>query len=95
MSGLFKVGPIACLLVALAGGCTTIGDRLARAQTALDVAQATADFYVKDGGDESCSVAVVSPESAEFASAGSALNRVTSSLARACISMFSASSSHI
>ena len=72
MSCLFKVGPIACLLVALAGGCTTIGERLARAQTALDVAQATADFYVKDGGDESCSVAIVSPGGTVFASAGSA-----------------------
>lgn len=62
---------VACLL--LAAGCASLDDRLsAAARTPQAVAQAAADFYVSDRGDESCCVAVVTPGETVFAHAGSA-----------------------
>ncbi len=60
------------LALALLTGCATIDDRLAAARSAETIALATADYYVHDAQDESCSVAVVSPNGAVFANAGSA-----------------------
>ena len=62
---------IGVILLAVAAGCTTIEDRLARAQTIADVAQATADYYVQDALDESCSVAIVTTAGTVYAHAGS------------------------
>lgn len=56
----------------VAGGCRTIEDRLAGAATPQAVARATADYYVLDAADESCAVAVVTPEGTSFACAGAA-----------------------
>ena len=59
----------------LAGaGCTTIGDRLAAAGDVRAVAQAAADYYVNDGGDDTCAVGVVRGDDGEpvFACAGGA-----------------------
>ena len=52
-------------------------DRLAKAQSVREVAQAAADFYVFDGGDDSCVVAVARGESGEpvFGCAGGADER--------------------
>lgn len=58
--------------LALLSGCATIGDRLDGARTPMEIAQAVADYYVHDGGDESCCVAVVRPEGTVFAHAGPA-----------------------
>ena len=58
-----------------AGGCRTIEDRLASAGSPQAVAQAVADYYVRDAEDESCAVAIVSPDGAVFASAGTATKR--------------------
>lgn len=66
---------VGILLLLLLTGCRTIDDRLARAWTLPAIAQATADYYVKDAGDESCSVAIVTPQGTHFASAGSANER--------------------
>ncbi len=64
----------AIFLLAFAAGCTTMRDRLAGAQSVREVAQAAADFYVADGGDDTCVVGVVRGESGEpvFACAGGA-----------------------
>ena len=64
----------AIILLAFAAGCTTMRNRLAGAQSVREVAQATADFYVADGGDDTCVVGVVRGESGEpvFACAGGA-----------------------
>ena len=64
----------AIFLLAFAAGCTTMRDRLAGVQSVREVAQATADFYVADGGDDTCVVGVVRGESGEpvFACAGGA-----------------------
>ena len=64
-------GLLAAGLVLLAG-CTTIGDRLESARTPAEIAQATADFYVRDVGDDCCSVALVTSSGAVFADAGPA-----------------------
>lgn len=64
---------VLCLL--LATGCSTIGDRLERAHSLAEIAQATASYYVEDAGDESCSVAIVAPRGTVFAAAGSANER--------------------
>ena len=64
--GLLAVG------LALLAGCTTIGDRLETVRTPDGIAQATADFYVRDVGDACCSVAVVTPSGTVFANAGGA-----------------------
>ena len=46
-------------------------DRLSEAQSVRDVAQAAADFYVSDGDDDTCVVAVAcGEEEAVFACAG-------------------------
>ncbi len=66
---------IPALALALLAGCATIDDRLATAQSTAEIAQAAADYYVHDAGDESCSVAVISPAGAVFANAGSATER--------------------
>ena len=66
---------IGVLLLLAVCGCTTIGDRLEGARTPREIAQATADYYVEDAQDESCSVAVVTPKGTWFASAGSANER--------------------
>ena len=60
------------LLLVRAAGCTTIEDRLAGVQTVAAAAQATADYYVNDAADESCCVAIVTPQATVFGSAGSA-----------------------
>ena len=61
------------LALLLAGsGCRTIDDRLAGAASPQEIAQATADYYVADAQDESCAVAVVTPEGTTFACAGAA-----------------------
>ena len=60
------------LLLAVVAGCTTIGDRLTGARTIAEVAQATADYYVQDAADESCSVAIVTTAGTVYAHAGSA-----------------------
>ena len=61
------------LALLLAGsGCRTIDDRLAEAASPQEIAQATADYYVADAQDESCAVAVVTPEGTTFACAGAA-----------------------
>ena len=61
------------LLLAFAAGCTTMRDRLADAHTPREVAQVAADFYVSDGGDDTCVVAVACGESEPvFACAGGA-----------------------
>lgn len=57
------------------GGCRTIEDRLATAGSPQAVAQAVADYYVQDAEDESCAVAIVSPQGTAFAHAGSATER--------------------
>lgn len=62
----------ACLLLLLGAGCTTIDERLATARTPAEVARQTADYYVLDAKDESCSVAIVTPQGTFFANAGSA-----------------------
>lgn len=62
----------ACLLLLVGAGCTTIESRLSEATTAAEIARQTADFYVQDQDDESCSVAIVSPSGTVFANAGSA-----------------------
>lgn len=63
---------LACALALLFQGCVTVEDRLEAARTPAEIAQATADFYVHDGGDESCCVAVVERDRTVFAHAGSA-----------------------
>ena len=68
---------MACCAMAmsvLGAGCATIGDRLEVANDVHAVAQAAADFYVKDGGDDTCVVGVVRGTSGEpvFACAGGA-----------------------
>ena len=63
---------VACLPLLLGAGCATIESRLAEATTAAEIAHQTADYYVHDIGDESCSVAIVSPSGTVFANAGSA-----------------------
>lgn len=60
------------LLLLFAAGCATIEDRLDGTRTVAEVAQATADYYVEDARDESCSVAIGSPKGTVFANAGSA-----------------------
>ncbi len=64
------------LLVAIAvcalAGCQTIEDRLAKAETSREAAQAIANYYVRDADDESCAVAIVTTNGTTFASAGSA-----------------------
>ncbi len=60
------------LALAFLAGCATIDDRLAPARSVEEVAQATADYYVHDAQDESCSVAVISTNGVVFANAGSA-----------------------
>ena len=67
-----KGGGLLAVGLVLLAGCATIGDRLEPARTPAAVAQAAADFYVHDGGDESCCVAVAGPEGTLFAHAGSA-----------------------
>ena len=62
----------ACLLLLVGEGCTTIESRLSEATTTAEIARQTADFYVHDQDDESCSVAIVSPTGTVFANAGSA-----------------------
>ena len=54
------------------GGCRTIESRLAEAGSPQAVAQAVADYYVHDAEDESCAVAIVSPQGTVFSYAGSA-----------------------
>mgnify|MGYP002520786608 CR=1 FL=1 len=54
------------------GGCRTIEERLAKADSTQAVAQAVADYYVQDAEDESCAVAIVLPQGTAFAHAGSA-----------------------
>ncbi len=69
---------LAFLLAACAlgvGGCRTIEDRLATAGSPQTVAQAVADYYVQDAEDESCAVAIVSPQGTAFAHAGAATER--------------------
>ena len=58
--------------LAFLSGCATIGDRLEGARTPAEIAQAAADYYVRDGGDESCCVAFAGPDGTVFACAGSA-----------------------
>lgn len=65
-------GLLALGLALLLAGCTTIGDRLATARTPAEIAQATADHYVRDVGDACCSVAVVTFSGTVFANAGGA-----------------------
>lgn len=67
-----KGGGLLAVGLVLLAGCATIGDRLEPARTPAAVAQAAADFYVRDRGDASCCVAVVSPAGSVFAQAGGA-----------------------
>ena len=67
-----KGGGLLAVGLALLTGCATIGDRLERARTPGEIAQATADHYVRDVGDACCSVAVVTPSGTVFAHAGGA-----------------------
>ncbi len=53
-------------------GCVSIEERVGVADSLAELAQATADYYVDDGGDESCSAAIVSPAGTVFGNAGSA-----------------------
>ncbi len=68
--GLVVLVVASCVLCA--AGCRTIDDRLRCATSPREIAQAVADYYVVDAGDESCAVAVVTPDKTFFASAGSA-----------------------
>ena len=63
---------LTALSLAFAAGCTTIHDRLVAANDVKSLAQAVADYYVKDGGDDTCAVGVVRGDAGEpvFASAG-------------------------
>lgn len=63
---------LTALALAFAAGCTTIHDRLVAANDVKSLAQAVADYYVKDGGDDTCAVGVVCGDAGEpvFASAG-------------------------
>lgn len=63
---------LTALSLAFAAGCTTIHDRLVAANDVKSLAQAVADYYVKDGGDDTCAVGVVCGDAGEpvFASAG-------------------------
>lgn len=61
----------ACLLL-LFTGCVSIEERVSAADSLADLAQATADYYVADGGDESCSVAIVTQSGTAFGNAGAA-----------------------
>lgn len=63
------------LLLLVGAGCTTIEDRLSTAATPTEIARQTADYYVHDAKDESCSVAIVSPSGSVYANAGSASER--------------------
>lgn len=65
-------GLLASGLALLLSGCASIGDRLGAARTPAEIAQATADYYVRDAGDDSCSVAIVTPSGVVFADAGPA-----------------------
>ena len=65
-------GLLASGLALLLSGCASIGDRLGAARTPAEIAQATADYYVRDAGDDSCSVAIVQASGTVFANAGSA-----------------------
>ena len=62
------------LPLAFAAGCTTMRDRLSGARTVQEAAQAAADFYVADRGEDTCVVGVARGESGEtvFACAGGA-----------------------
>ena len=54
-------------------GCRTIDARLESAVSQKDCLQATADFYVEDAGDDACAVALVTPQSTSFATAGACM----------------------
>ena len=64
----------AILFAGVAAGCVTMEDRLAEAGDVQSAAQAAADFYVNDGGDDTCVVGVVRGEEGVpvFAHAGEA-----------------------
>ena len=47
------------VLLAMAAGCMTMEKRLAKAGDIPSLAQAAADFYVKDGNDDTCVVGIV------------------------------------
>lgn len=47
------------VLLAMAAGCMTMEKRLAKAGDIRSLAQAAADFYVKDGNDDTCVVGIV------------------------------------
>ncbi len=57
-------------LLALFFGCHTIDERLESAATPQELLQATADFYVTDGKDAACAVALVTTNETLFAFAG-------------------------
>ncbi len=63
------------LALVLLSGCATIDDRLDGTRSAEEIVRAAADYYVHDAEDESCSVAVISPQGVVFANAGSATER--------------------
>ena len=63
---------LAGVALLLSAGCVSIEERIGAADSLAELARATADYYVTDGGDESCSVAIVSPSGTVFGNAGPA-----------------------
>lgn len=53
-------------------GCRTIDERIDATCSYAELAQATADYYVEDGEDESCSVTLVVPSGTFYGNAGMA-----------------------
>mgnify|MGYP002521008859 FL=1 len=63
-------GRLFSIFLLFGAGCRTIDARLESAASPKDCLQATADFYVKDAGDDACAVVLVTSEGASFATAG-------------------------